>query len=95
MFVVNLTYKVPLTEIDKLRDAHMVWVKAGYTDGIFIASGAKRPRTGGVILARGTREALDARLAEDPFTKADVADYSIIEFAATTVAQGLKGLQET
>lgn len=58
MFVVNLTYKAPLDEIDRVRDAHMEWVKAGYADGIFIASGAKRPRTGGVILARGAREAL-------------------------------------
>lgn len=94
MFVVNLTYKVPLNEIDRLRDAHMEWVKAGYADGIFIASGAKRPRTGGIILARGTREALDARLADDPFTKADVADYDVIDFAATSAEAGLEALKD-
>lgn len=94
MFVVNLTYKAPLAEIDQLRDAHMEWVKAGYAEGVFIASGAKRPRTGGVILARGTREALDTRLAEDPFTKADVADYEVIDFAATSVAAGLEALKD-
>lgn len=94
MFVVNLTYKAPLTEIHQVRDAHMEWVKAGYADGVFIASGAKRPRTGGIILARGTREALDARLAEDPFIKADVADYEVIDFAATSAAAGLEALKD-
>ncbi|WP_379066897.1 YciI family protein [Mesorhizobium sp. UC22_110] len=94
MFVVNLTYTAPLAEIDRLRDAHMEWVKAGYADGVFIASGAKRPRTGGVILARGTREALDARLAEDPFTRAEVADYEVIDFAATSTAAGLEALKD-
>lgn len=95
MFVVSLTYKVALAEIDKLRDAHMDWLRAGYADGVFIASGAKRPRTGGVILARGTREALDARLAEDPFARAGAADYDIIDFAATSVASGLEALKDT
>ncbi len=94
MFVVNLTYTAPLAEIDRLRDAHMEWVKAGYADGVFIASGAKRPRTGGVILARGPREALDVRLAEDPFAKANVADYDVIDFAATSTAAGLEALKD-
>ena len=94
MFIVNLTYKAPLTEIDRVRDAHMEWVKAGYADGVFIASGAKRPRTGGIILARGTREALDARIAQDPFTKADVADYEVIDFVATSAAAGLEALKD-
>lgn len=94
MFVVNLTYTAPLAEIDRLRDAHMEWVKAGYADGVFIASGAKRPRTGGVILARGPREALDVRLAEDPFAKANVADYDVIDFAPTSTAAGLEALKD-
>ncbi|NGN44277.1 hypothetical protein G6N74_24710 [Mesorhizobium sp. CGMCC 1.15528] len=94
MFVVSLTYTAPLTEIDKHRDAHMAWVKACLDEGIFLASGAKKPRTGGVILARCTREVLDKRLREDPFAIAKVADYDVTEFVATTVSAGLEALRE-
>jgi len=63
MFVVSLNYKVPLTEIDRLAPAHVEWLKACYAEGVFVASGPKKPRTGGIIIARGPRDVLDARLA--------------------------------
>ncbi|WP_292307237.1 YciI family protein, partial [Mesorhizobium sp.] len=50
MFIVSLNYKVPLTEIDRLAPAHVEWLKACYAEGIFVASGPKRPRTGGIIV---------------------------------------------
>lgn len=95
MFVVSLHYKVPLIEVDRLVDAHKAWLKECYAKGLFIASGAKRPRTGGVIIARGSRDALDARLAEDPFAKAGVADYEVTEFAATVTAPDLETYRES
>ena len=90
MFVVSLTYKVPLEEIDRLGPAHREWLKQGYADGTFVVSGPKRPRTGGIIVARGEIEALWARLAEDPFAKAGAADYEVTEFAAALIADGLE-----
>ena len=95
MIVVSLNYIAPLPEIDRLLEGHKAWLKAGYDDGIFVASGAKRPRTGGVILARCRRETLDAKLAADPFGRAGVAEYDVTEFAATTVAPGLGVLRES
>jgi uncharacterized protein YciI len=94
MFVVSLTYKVPLDRIDGLLEEHKEWLQAGYAAGVFVASGAKRPRTGGVILARGDRQALDARLSNDPFAIAGAADYEVTEFAATSVAPGLEPLRD-
>ena len=93
MFVVSLTYKVPLERIDRLIEDHKAWLQAGYAAGVFLASGAKQPRTGGVILAHGDRQALDARLADDPFARAGAADYEVTEFAATSVASGLEALR--
>ena len=68
MFIVTLTYLKPVEDVDALMDAHVAWLKKGYADGLFIASGRRIPRTGGVILARsGHEEALRAYLARDPF----------------------------
>ncbi|MER9305092.1 YciI family protein [Mesorhizobium sp. M0293] len=94
MFVVSLNYKVPLTEIDRLQAAHVEWLKACYADGIFVASGAKKPRTGGIIIAQCPREVLDARLAADPFAKAGAADYDVTEFLARMTAAGLEHFKE-
>lgn len=94
MFVVSLTYKVPLEEIDRLGPAHRDWLKQGYADGVFVASGPKRPRNGGVIIARGDVEALRTRLAADPFAKAGAADYEVTEFATAFVAEGLEAYRD-
>ncbi|SDA70751.1 YciI family protein [Mesorhizobium qingshengii] len=94
MFIVSLNYKVPLTEIDRLQAAHVEWLKACYAEGIFVASGPKKPRTGGIIIARGSRDVLDARLTADPFAKAGAADYDVTEFVARMTAAGLDTFRE-
>lgn len=93
MFIVSLNYTAPLSDVDALLTAHAAWLKQAYADGLFLASGRKVPRDGGVILARGERAALDARLAADPFAQAGVARYDIIEFVPSMVAPGLESLQ--
>lgn len=94
MFVVSLNYKVPLTEIDRLQAAHIEWLKACYADGIFVASGPKKPRTGGIIIAQCPREVLDARLAADPFAMANAADYDVTEFLARLTTAVLDDFRE-
>lgn len=95
MYVLTLTYVVPLEEIDRVREAHMVWIGEQYGVGRFLVSGAKVPRDGGVILARAMgREELDEIVASDPFVVEGVATYDVVEFRATTVAEGLEELKE-
>ncbi|PWJ94000.1 uncharacterized protein YciI [Mesorhizobium loti] len=94
MFVVSLNYKVPLTEIDQLQAAHVEWLKACYAEGIFVVSGPKKPRTGGIIIARCPRDVLDARLAADPFAKAGAADYDVTEFVARMTTGELDDFKE-
>ncbi len=94
MLILSLTYTAPLDKVEEQTEAHMAWVKKGYDDGHFIASGRKVPRSGGVILAKGERAAMEAFCATDPFSIHDVAEYEITEVAfATTVpgAEILKG----
>lgn len=70
-------------------EPHLAWVKQGYDIGMFLASGRKVPRTGGLILARGERADIEAFVAADPFSVHGVADYEITEVALTRTADGL------
>ena len=94
MFILSLTYVKPTEEADRLMQPHMDWVNEGYDRGIFLASGRKNPRTGGVILARGERAEVEAYVAADPFTAEGVALYEVTEVAVTRTAAGLDALKE-
>ena len=94
MFILSLTYTAEMSEVDRHIEPHMDWVKDGYDRGIFLASGRKNPRTGGVIFARGPRAEIDAIVAADPFTIHGVAKYEVIEIAVTRTAAGLEGLMQ-
>ena len=95
MFVVSLTYKVPEDIVDYHRPAHMAWVKQAFDDGVFLASGRLVPAVGGVLLSKADRVTLDAALAKDPFYSNGVAEFEVIEFTATTVAEGYENLLDT
>jgi uncharacterized protein YciI len=81
MFVVLLTYVKPLEAVDRAMKEHMTFLRAGYRAKIFIASGRRVPRTGGVILARApSKEELAEVIERDPFVREGIATYEIIEF---------------
>jgi len=93
MFVVTLTYVADLSVIDGAVPDHVAWLQEQYADGVFLASGMRVPRTGGVILAADlTREDLDRRLAADPFQQRGLAEYTVTEFVPSRVAAGLDRL---
>ncbi|WP_319633517.1 YciI family protein [Pelagibius marinus] len=84
LYVVDLTYIVPLSEVDQHVPAHIDFLDKSYASGLFLASGAKVPRTGGVIIAMSpTKSELEDHLAEDPFQQNGVAKYEITEFKAS------------
>lgn len=89
MFIVTLTYLKPVEEIDALMHDHLEWLEKGYADGLFIASGRRVPRTGGVILARsGDEQALRDALARDPFVVHAAARCDVVEFVASKAMPG-------
>ncbi|MBN3860290.1 hypothetical protein GKC56_07240 [Neisseriaceae bacterium PsAf] len=94
MYIVNLIYKKDIKEVDELREAHLNWVQENYQNGKFVASGAKVPQTGGIILVKSMpRYELDDLLATDPFEK--VVDYVVTEVEIKNTSpefEGLKGL---
>ncbi len=84
MFIAILTYKKPLSEVDRFLAAHREYLAKHYAAGDFIASGPQTPRVGGVIMIKAeNRIAVDAIIAQDPFNINDVADYQIVEFTPT------------
>lgn len=87
MFIVILTYKKPLSEVDRFLASHREYLATHYAVGDFIASGPQNPRVGGVIIMKAdSREAVEAIIAEDPFHINGIADYRIVEFSPTMVA---------
>ncbi|MEN0617463.1 YciI family protein [Klebsiella indica] len=91
--VVVLTYHKPLNEVDALLAEHVAWLKKGYSAGIFLASGRKIPRSGGVILAKGDDlDLLHNWLRQDPFQQSGIANVEIIPFEATMTAPSLQNL---
>jgi uncharacterized protein YciI len=91
MFVIELTYKVPLAEIDAHMTAHVIFLKRYYASGNFLVSGRKIPRDGGIILAVGeSRREIEVIVEEDPFYKHGLADFRIIEFRSSQRADDIQ-----
>lgn len=95
MFIITLTYTKPLEVIDALLKEHIDYLKRQYATGVFLASGRRIPREGGVIFARAQdKSALMDILSEDPFFRESAASYDVVEFAATMTAPGFECLKE-
>jgi uncharacterized protein YciI len=80
MYLVVLDYVADLARIDAALEAHVRWLDEHYSAGLFLASGRREPRTGGVILARGDRADVEAAVLGDPFATLGLARHSLIEF---------------
>jgi len=96
MFIVDLHYIVPLETLDTHMAEHVKFLRKYYEQNVFVASGRKVPRTGGIILAlTDSREALDKILAEDPFWIHGLAEFRITEFQTSQHHPDLKKLLKT
>lgn len=80
VYVILVNYLVDLSAIDEALDAHIRWLDEQYDAGLFLASGRRKPRTGGIIFAVGDRAAIDAAVARDPFAERSLAHHEVIEF---------------
>ncbi|MEV5976264.1 YciI family protein [Streptomyces sp. NPDC052114] len=95
MFILELTYTAPVAAVDEHLEAHVAWLDAQYEAGVFIASGRKNPRDGGVIIAvADDRARIEEITAADPFTVAGVCAYRVTEFYATKTAPELAPYRE-
>ncbi|WP_372773844.1 YciI family protein [Mangrovibacterium sp.] len=90
MFLILIEYMVPFAEVEPHIPAHIEFVRKYYSEGRFLLTGKKIPRTGGVILANGnSKEELTELLKEDPFVKYGVAGFDLIEIELSQVSTSL------
>jgi len=94
VFIVSLTYKVKLAEVDKYIEAHVSYLEKYYASGNFIASGRKVPRTGGVILVNAsTKDEVERIIQQDPFYVENIASYDVTEFIPTMASKEFAALK--
>jgi uncharacterized protein YciI len=93
LFIIDLHYVASLDRIDSLIPGHLDYLERGYADGVFLTSGRKAPRTGGIILATDvSRDALERRLVTDPFVSEGAAEVSITEVQPSRVSPDVETL---
>ena len=91
MFIIDLQYIVPLEELDSHMTEHVKFLQKYYKQNVFVASGRKVPRTGGIILAKGvTKEEIHTIMEEDPFTRHKLAEIAITEFLTSQTHPDIK-----
>jgi uncharacterized protein YciI len=91
MFIIDLNYIATLEELDAHMADHVKYLRKYYKKNIFIASGRKVPRTGGIILALAdSKEVIEKLIKEDPFYKHKLAEFTITEFLTSQYHPELK-----
>jgi uncharacterized protein YciI len=93
MYIISLNYIVPLEELDQHMAEHVKYLKKYYKKNIFVASGRKVPRTGGIILAlANSQEEVEQIICEDPFYKHELAEFDITHFLTSQYHPDLENL---
>ncbi|MBC7713239.1 MAG: GTP cyclohydrolase [Rhizobacter sp.] len=78
MFIIELTYKKAMSDVEEYLEAHRAFLDEQYAAGTFVASGPKDPRDGGVILAGDIpRSVLEKIIQKDPFYIQEISQFKI------------------
>jgi uncharacterized protein YciI len=95
MYILSLKFSDNRERAGEFMDGHNAWLKRGFDDGVFLLAGSLRPGPGGGVLADGeSREAIEARVAEDPFVANNVVSVEIVEIAPAMADESLRFLVE-
>ncbi|RXR30325.1 YciI family protein [Sphingobium fluviale] len=93
MFIIFLAFSDNRSKAAELMDAHKKWIREGLESGEFLLVGSLAGGAGGAILARSeSREAIDARIACDPFVTKRVVSATVHEFVPGQAAPNLRFL---
>jgi len=79
MFMVLLTFAQNKAQAPQHMAGHNAWIKQGFDDQVFLMVGSLQPGRGGWVLAQGEdAEALQRRVAADPFVAEGVVAAEIL-----------------
>jgi len=94
-FIVEIIYKVPFEERQKVSPAHRVYLDEGYEKGRLLMSGPQNPKTGGMVVARANDEKeIKDFFAKDPYHTEGVAKHRFIEFTPVKYNELIKSWLE-
>ena len=88
MIIVLLDY---VADVTPHRAAHIAWLRQALAAGRLVTAG-RQPETGGVLIANGPREEVEAWAATDPYQTAGVVTARYVEFTPSFAAPGLEAL---
>lgn len=83
-FAIDVHYVRPLAEVDAALAEHIAVLERHARRGTILFSGAKTPRTGGIIVCGDVeRAAVDSLIADDPFHQLGLAEHTVTELRVT------------
>lgn len=90
MYMILLRFTGRKDEAASLMAAHKAWIASGFAEGAFVLVGSLKPDLGGALIAlSGSRAAIEARVAEDPFVAEGIVDAEILEVETGRVDERL------
>ncbi|MCB2385967.1 YciI family protein [Thalassolituus alkanivorans] len=80
MFIVLLRFSQNKAQAAAFMDGHNEWLRQGFAEGVFLLAGSLQPGLGGALIAHGiTRDALEARVNQDPFVAENIVSAEILD----------------
>lgn len=93
MFIVVLRFTGKRDRASEFMEEHKAWIRRGFDDGVFLMVGSIQPDLGGSILAYNiSRDALEARVNEDPFVTEGIGAIEILEISPARLDERMKFL---
>ncbi len=95
MFIISLQYIVPLEKLDEHMTEHVKFLSNYYKQNVFLTSGRKVPRTGGIIVALAkSKEEIESIMQEDPFCIHGLAEFTVTEFLTSQMHPAFKKMMK-
>ena len=80
MFVILLKFSDNKSRAEEFMNAHNLWIKQGFEEGVFLLVGSLRPDLGGSVIAdNASLSEIQARVNSDPFVVENVVSAEILE----------------
>lgn len=93
MFVVLLKFSDNKAQAGQHMDGHNAWIKQGFDDGVFLVVGSMETHAGGAIIAQDkSLEAIQARVALDPFVVESVVEAEVIQISPKKMDDRLQSI---
>ncbi|OBA38212.1 hypothetical protein [Gordonia sp. 852002-51296_SCH5728562-b] len=92
MFIVLLRFSENKSSASRFMAEHEQWISDGLRDGGFLVTGTVPGVGGAVVVSGGSRSALDARVARDPFVREGVVIPEVVEIVPGQIDSRLHSL---